>query len=216
MNFTSLSFAKKTGTFLMGVSVFAFLTAYEASAQQWETSDSVSAEEEAPMPAENVETPNVNARPDQIKGWGKSANGNTPEAVRAVQTPQMPTRQIQKKAVLTEVEQSKKDEGKIQIYMRDFKVMKTLAGITSCSMKFYVKSTLLRPVANISFRLKWPDLETPLSFSNIGAESSIFSTHSFAGDVCYTLDRTPNIIVNRCRAKGLTQQECASRIEWVK
>ena len=100
--------------------------------------------------------------------------------------------------------------------MKNFKIFKSLAGITSCSMNFHVKSSLKTPVSNISFRLKWPNFETPVSFDDVSVNGEVYKAHAFAGDVCYTLDKTPNIIVNRCRVKGMTQQDCANRIEWVK
>ena len=30
------------------------------------------------------------------------------------------------------------------------------------------------------------------------------------------MDRIPNIIVNRCRVKGLSQQDCAAKIRWLR
>lgn len=187
----SLSLFCKTGSFLIKVSVFAFLcVADTVLAQQWQEP---SASEDVPQ---NYKT-DVR-RPIQKVTFGK------------------PTPSVQTKPVVEEHKMGQTDEGKINIYMRDFKISKNLTGITSCSMSFHVYSTLSNVVSNISFRLKWPDLETPLSFDNIGSGKTVFQNHAFAGKVCYTLDRTPNLIVNRCRVKGMSQQDCANHIEWVK
>ena len=212
MNSISLSFVRKTGTFLMGVSVFALGVSFPLYAQQWGVPEPSASEVEFSAPKEKPKIPNAQPAPSQVKGWGKAANVGNLESVEAKPLP----RNVQTKAVLTVDNVSQFDSGKIQIYMRDFKVSQTLAGIASCSMKFYVTSTLATPITNISFRLKWPDLETPLSFNNLAPNEAGFRTQAFAGKLCYTLDRTPNIIVNRCRVKGMTQQDCAKHIEWVK
>ena len=187
----SLSLFCKTGSFLIKVSVFAFLCVINpALAQQWEE----------PAVQEDVSQNHKTdvKRPIQKVTFGK------------------PAQNVQTKPVVEGHKMGQTDEGKINIYMRNFEISKSLTGITSCSMSFQVYSTLSNVVSNISFRLKWPDLETPLSFDNIGSGKTVSQNHAFAGKVCYTLDRTPNVIVNRCRVKGMTQQECANHIEWVK
>lgn len=104
----------------------------------------------------------------------------------------------------------------IRLYMRDFKVYKTLSGITNCSMRFYVESTMKSPISNISYRLKWPEMETPISFDSVQPNSSVYVTYALHGNGCYHMDKTPNIIVNRCRVKNMTQQACTDSIRWVK
>lgn len=212
MNSISLSFVRKAGTFLMGVSVFALGVSFPLYAQQWGAPEPSTSEVEFSAPKEKPKIPNVQPASNQVKGWGKAASVGNLENIEAKPLSQ----NVQTKVVLTADNASRFDSGKIQIYMRDFKVLQTLAGIASCSMKFYVQSTLATPITNISFRLKWPDLETPLSFNNLAPNEAVFRTQAFAGKLCYTLDRTPNIIVNRCRVKGMTQQDCATHIEWVK
>ena len=191
MKFVSLSFLKKTGAFLIRTSVFAFLLITPLKAQQLEgfSEDGVTKQNEKPA--------DVRVLPKKIT-FGAGAQN------------------VQKKPVAEKHETYRSDNGKIEIYMQDFKISQGLSGILSCMMKVYVRSTLATPVSNISFRLKWPELEAPLSFDNIEPERAVFQVHAFAGKLCYTLDRTPNIIVNRCRVKGMSQQECAGHIEWVK
>jgi len=191
MKFVSLSFLKKTGAFLIRTSVFAFLLITPLKAQQLEGFSDDGALEQNEKPAE------VKALPKKITFGAPASN-------------------VQTKPVAEKHEVYRSDNGKIEIYMQDFRISKGLSGILSCMMKIYVRSTLAMPVSNISFRLKWPELEAPLSFDNIETEKPVFQMHAFAGKLCYTLDRTPNIIVNRCRVKGMSQQECAKHIEWVK
>lgn len=190
MNLSFLPFETKTGALLIRVSVFAFLMINCAFAQQWETSSDLPSTQDVP--------------PVPVFDAAKKVNYN----------PQ--NKKIQMKRVMEQPNAYQKDEGKIQLSMKDFKISKNLSGITSCSMNFFVLSTVSSPVSSISFRLKWPDLEAPVSFEGVRPNQSSFRTHAFAGDVCYTLDKTPNVIVNRCRIKGMTQQDCANRIEWVK
>ncbi len=105
---------------------------------------------------------------------------------------------------------------KIYMYMRDFKISHNLNGIVSCNMRFYVYSTVNTTINNVSYRLKWPKMETALSFSNIEPKKAKYETYTLLGDGCYEMDAIPNIIVNRCRIKGLTQERCSSIIQWTK
>ena len=107
-------------------------------------------------------------------------------------------------------------EPQIVLYMRDFKVFKTLTGIINCSAKFYVQSSVNEKISNISYRLKWPKMETPLSFDYIEPNTAVYKTYSLLGDGCYAMDKAPNVIVNRCRIKGVDAKTCAGYIRWVK
>ncbi len=133
--------------------------------------------------------------------------------------PQPSNSSVQFKPVSTQAptntaERRKNEE--IRLYMRDFRVYKSLSGMTNCSMRFYVESTLKSPISNISFRLKWPEMETPVSFDSVQPNSSVYVSYALLGDGCYRMDKTPNIIVNRCRVKNMTQQACTDLIRWVK
>ena len=109
---------------------------------------------------------------------------------------------------------NKNDDEYIIIYMRNFKVGKTLTGSINCSMRFFVMSTLRTPISNVSFRLKWPNMETPLSFDNVEPNVALYQDYALLGNGCYQMDKAPNVIVNRCRVKDMTQQACASKIHW--
>ena len=108
------------------------------------------------------------------------------------------------------------EEPQILLYMRNFEVTQTLSGTLTCSMSFYVQSTFPEKISNISYRLKWPDMETPLSFDNVEPFQPFYQNYALLGKGCYNMDQIPNIIVNRCRIKGIPQQTCANAIHWVK
>lgn len=104
---------------------------------------------------------------------------------------------------------------RIMLYMRDFKISRNINGIPNCNMRFYVLSTLDEKITNISYRLKWPNIETALSFDNVKPNSAMYFDYSLLGNGCYNMDKAPNIVVNRCRVKGMSQQDCANAIEWL-
>lgn len=104
---------------------------------------------------------------------------------------------------------------RIMLYMRDFKISRNINGIPNCNMRFYVLSTLDEKITNISYRLKWPNIETALSFDNVKPNSAMYFDYSLLGNGCYNMDKAPNIIVNRCRVRGMSQQDCANAIEWL-
>ena len=111
---------------------------------------------------------------------------------------------------------SSRDKQEIVLFMSDFQIRSGLGGQISCLMKFHVYNALKSKLSNISYRLKWPEMETPLSFDNIEPNTAQYRTYALLGQGCYSMDKIPNIIVNRCRVKNLSQAECASYIRWEK
>ena len=112
-------------------------------------------------------------------------------------------------------ESNKKDQELIMMYMKDFRVYRTSSGQTRCSMQFALVTTLPSRLSNISYRLQWPKMSTVLSFNNVMPEVENHYNYSLLGDGCYSTDKTPNIVINRCRIKGITQQACASKVRWI-
>lgn len=104
---------------------------------------------------------------------------------------------------------------KIMLYMRDFKVARNLNGRPSCTMRFYILSSAPEKITNISYRLKWPNIETALSFDDVAPNTPTFFDYALLGNGCYSMDKAPNIIVNRCRIKGMSQRQCADAIQWM-
>ncbi len=115
-----------------------------------------------------------------------------------------------------QVSTQKEKEQQIQLSMTNFRISKTLNDTINCYMRFLVKSTMKEPISNISYRLKWPKMETPISFSSIAPNTTVYIDYVLLGDGCYHMDQAPNIIVNRCRIKNMTQQACTDSIRWVK
>ena len=100
------------------------------------------------------------------------------------------------------------------VSMKDFNVYRGLSGQVRCSARFFVVSTYKDVVSNVSYQLKWPNMSTRLSFSKIKPNIQYYYDYLLIGDGCYTMDKAPNVIVNRCRVKGKTQQECAATVRW--
>ena len=107
------------------------------------------------------------------------------------------------------------DSPKIMLYMRDFKVANNLNGRPSCTMRFYILSSAPEKITNISYRLKWPKMETALSFDDVAPNTPTYFDYALLGNGCYSMDKAPNIIVNRCRIKGMSQRQCADAIQWM-
>lgn len=108
------------------------------------------------------------------------------------------------------------EESLIFLFYQDFKISQTMGGLVMCDVRFIVLHTLENNINNLSFRLKWPKMETSLSFNDVEPNTETYVDYTLVGDGCYSMDKIPNVIVNRCRAKGLSQSACANKIRWLK
>ena len=104
----------------------------------------------------------------------------------------------------------------IFMYYQNFKISRSLGGNVSCDVRFFILTNLDRRLVNLDTKLVWPGLTTAVSFSNIEPNTPTYMDYTLLGDGCYTMDKLPNIVVNRCRVRGLTPQECANKIIWLK
>ena len=111
---------------------------------------------------------------------------------------------------------SVKSEGYIYIFYSDFTVGSMMSGSTTCDVKFQIVTTLDRKLNSLAIRLKWPKMETPLNFIDVNPNQKYHFMYTLLGDGCYSMDKIPNIIVNRCRVKGMTQEDCAQRVRWIR
>lgn len=118
--------------------------------------------------------------------------------------------------VTVETTDDSQEDELIMLYMKNFNIYRSPSGKIRCSARFAVLTTLPVRLSNISYRLKWPKMETALSFSDVEPGVENHFDYALLGDGCYTMDKQPNIIINRCRAKGLSQRQCASRVRWIK
>lgn len=111
---------------------------------------------------------------------------------------------------------SAEEENLIFLFYKDFKISQTMSGLVMCDVRFIVLHTLENNINNLSFRLKWPEMETTLSYNEVMPNKETYFDYTLVGDGCYSMDRIPNVIVNRCRVKGLSQSACANKIRWLK
>lgn len=118
--------------------------------------------------------------------------------------------------VTVETTEEHEEDELIMLYMKDFSVYRSPSGRTRCSVRFAVLTTLPVKLSNLSYRLKWQGMETVLTFSDVEPGVENHFDYGLLGDGCYSMDRQPNIVVNRCRVKGMTQRECAGKIRWIK
>lgn len=107
-------------------------------------------------------------------------------------------------------------EGYIYLFYSDFKLDRMMSGTTTCDVSFLILSTLDRRLNSLAVRLKWPHMDTPVNFIDINPNQRYNLTYTLLGDGCYSMDKIPNIVVNRCRVKGMTQEECARKIRWIR
>ncbi len=107
------------------------------------------------------------------------------------------------------------DDGNIFLYYSNFKMRRTLATGLGCQVRFHILNGLNKRVSNLSVKLVWPGLNTPLSFDNINPNTENYFDYALFGEGCYQMDKIPNIVVNRCRVKGMSQEGCANRIRWL-
>lgn len=107
------------------------------------------------------------------------------------------------------------EDGNIFLFYSDFRITRTAATGLGCRVRFHILNGLNNRVSNVSVKLVWPGLNTPLSFNNVNPNTENYFDYALFGDGCYQMDKIPNIVVNRCRVKGMSQEACANRIRWL-
>ncbi|MBP5352584.1 MAG: hypothetical protein J6Y91_02325 [Alphaproteobacteria bacterium] len=118
------------------------------------------------------------------------------------------------KIVNNEVVFEEDKERNILIYYEDYKVTRGLDKIVRCSMRIYVLNDLETKISNLGFKLKWQGISTSLQMLQINPGVSTYTDIMLLGEGCFTMDKAPNVEVNRCRVKGMTQEQCADRVKW--
>ena len=104
---------------------------------------------------------------------------------------------------------------KIFLYYENFKISGTLGGSATCDARFIVLSNLDKKLTSLDVKLVWPGLTTALSFSNVMPNTPTYLDYTLLGSGCYNMDKMPNIVVNRCRVKGMNSADCADKIVWL-
>lgn len=103
----------------------------------------------------------------------------------------------------------------IFLFYDNFKVTNYLSNTASCDVRFNILSNLDQKISKLDIKLVWPEMTTTLSFANIQPNTQTYYNYSLLGNGCYNMDKAPNIIVNRCRVKGMTASECANKLVWL-
>lgn len=105
---------------------------------------------------------------------------------------------------------------KIFLYYDNFKISRSISGMTSCDVRFFVNNNLDSRITSLDIKLVWPKLTTAVSFTDVSPNMPTYYDYTLLGDGCYDMDKLPNIVVNRCRVKGMSAAQCAGAITWLK
>ena len=103
----------------------------------------------------------------------------------------------------------------IFLFFDKFKVSNYLSNSAMCDVRFNVLSNLDRKINQLDVKLVWPDLTTTLSFKDVMPNTQTYYNYSLLGKGCYNMDKAPNIVVNRCRVRGMTSRQCADKLIWL-
>ena len=109
-----------------------------------------------------------------------------------------------------------RSSSQIFLYYTDFRIDRSIGGQSTCDVRFFVNTNLNSRLINLDVKLVWPGMTTNLSFVDVPPNSPTYFDYALVGDGCYTMDKMPNIVVNRCRVKGMSSAECASKITWLR
>ncbi len=104
----------------------------------------------------------------------------------------------------------------ILISYGNYQVHKSFDNWVRCSLRIYVVNDLTEKITNFSFKLHWPDMSTAVQMNKLNPGVSTYKDIVLLGDGCFHIDKIPTIEVNRCRVKGMTQEQCADAVKWFK
>ena len=102
----------------------------------------------------------------------------------------------------------------ILISYEDYKINRSFDDWVRCSLRIYVLNDLTERVTNFSFKLHWPDMDTSIQMNRLNPGVRTYKDVVLLGEGCYNLDKAPTVEVNRCRVKGMTQEQCADAVKW--
>ncbi len=108
-----------------------------------------------------------------------------------------------------------KKASNIFLFYDQFEITNYISSAAGCNVRFNILSNLDQKITSLDVKLVWPDMTTTLSFSDVMPNTQTYYNYALIGDGCYNMDKAPNIIVNRCRVKGMTAVECANKIVWL-
>lgn len=123
-------------------------------------------------------------------------------------------RVIRFKVVDGEIQFLEDKDRKILIYYDNYKVSRGMDNVVRCTLRLYVLNDLEKKISNLGFKLHWPEMSTSLQMKNIEQGVSRYTDVMLLGNGCFTMDKTPTVEVNRCRIKGLSEEQCADKVKW--
>ena len=121
---------------------------------------------------------------------------------------------IRFKIVDGEVQFLEDKDRKILIYYDNYKVSKGMDNIVRCTMRLFVLNDLETKISNLGFKLRWPEISTSLQMQQIEPGVTRYTDVMLLGNGCFTMDKTPTVEINRCRVKGLSEEQCADKVKW--
>ena len=108
------------------------------------------------------------------------------------------------------------DSAAILLYYDNFNVFRSVSGRVTCNVRIHILSSLTNNLKNFSAKLVWPGLTTRVMFDDVMPNRVTYVDYALLGEGCYSMDKIPNIVLSRCRVKGLSASVCASKVKWVK
>ncbi len=161
-----------------------------------------------------------NARSSAAKDQQNSARQDFFMPQGAMSVLDMPTKDGSKRGTvaINEIDEygRPRRSNKIFLYYDNFRISRSISGMTSCDVRFFVNNNLDSRITNLDIKLVWPNLTTAVSFADVAPNLPTYYNYTLLGDGCYDLDKMPNIVVNRCRVKGMSSAQCAGAITWLK
>lgn len=102
----------------------------------------------------------------------------------------------------------------ILISYENYQINRSFDNWVRCSLRVYVLNDLTERVTNFSFKLHWPDIDASVQMNRLNPGVRTYKDIVLLGNGCFNLDKTPTIEVNRCRVKGMSQEQCADAVKW--
>ena len=113
-------------------------------------------------------------------------------------------------------QEEQKKTPKIMLYYRNFKVDTTPSGRIMCDFDIVIHNSTPNKINTLNMQLIWPKIKTSASFYDVQPRQENYLPMALLGNGCYSMDKAPNIVVNLCRIKGMSGEECANSLMWVK
>lgn len=105
---------------------------------------------------------------------------------------------------------------KIFLYYDNFKISGYMKDVPGCDVRFFILTNLDKKLVQLDVKLVWPEITTTLSFADVMPNTPTYMDYTLMGNGCYQMDKMPNIVVNRCRVRGMSSVDCANKIVWLK